>query len=141
MGERFFAFLDENTGATFHHATAHDGVQFLYCNGKDKGIWFLPKKGMGPMQPRGRAIFEADRRRALGRALHYRFRRRQAITGANRGNRVGGLNLCVLCFLLLDLFFLDAGHRWKEIRVDRLFAAKIVTRDESQGRPAHYLPS
>jgi hypothetical protein len=57
-GEKFFAFLDENTGATFHHAAAHDGVQFLYCNAKDKGIWFLPKKGMGPMQPRGRAILK-----------------------------------------------------------------------------------
>jgi hypothetical protein len=57
-GERFFAFLDENPGASFHHATAHDGVQFLYCLAQDKGIWFLPKKGMGPMQPRGRAIFK-----------------------------------------------------------------------------------
>ena len=57
-GEKFFAFLDENSGATFHHATAHDGVQFVYCNAQDKGIWFLPKKGMGPMQPRGRAILK-----------------------------------------------------------------------------------
>jgi hypothetical protein len=57
-GEQFFAFLDENTGATFHHATAHDGVQIIYCNAKDKGIWFLPTKGMGPMQPKGRAILK-----------------------------------------------------------------------------------
>ena len=56
--DQYFAFLDENPGSTFHHATAHDGVQFLYCNGKDKGIWFLPKKGMGPMQPKGRAILK-----------------------------------------------------------------------------------
>jgi hypothetical protein len=32
-------------------------------------------------------------------------------------------------------------ERWKEIKVDRVFAAKIVTRGESQGRPALYLPS
>jgi len=32
-------------------------------------------------------------------------------------------------------------ERWKEISVDRLFAAKIVTSGESQGRPAHYLHS
>jgi hypothetical protein len=32
-------------------------------------------------------------------------------------------------------------ERWKKISVDRLFAAKIVTRGESQGRPAHYLHS
>jgi hypothetical protein len=56
--EQYFAFLDENPGATFHHATAHDGVQFLYCNAKDKGIWFLPKKGMGPMQSKGRSILK-----------------------------------------------------------------------------------
>ena len=56
--EKFFAFLNENPGATFHHATADDGVQFLYCHAKDKGIWFLPKKGLGPMQPRGRAILK-----------------------------------------------------------------------------------
>jgi hypothetical protein len=56
--DNYFAFLDENAGATFHHATAHDGVQFLYCNAKDKGIWFMPKKGMGPMQPKGRAILK-----------------------------------------------------------------------------------
>ena len=56
--DNYFDFLEENRGATFHHATAHDGVQFLYCSAKDKGIWFLPKKGMGPMQPRGRAILK-----------------------------------------------------------------------------------
>ena len=56
--ERYFAFLEANTGSTFHHATAHDGVQFVYCLAKDKGIWFLPKSGLGPMQPRGRAILK-----------------------------------------------------------------------------------
>jgi hypothetical protein len=33
------------------------------------------------------------------------------------------------------------ARRWKEISVDRLFAAKIVTSGESQRRPAHYLHS
>ena len=56
--EKFFAFLDENPGATFHHATAHDGVQVVYCPAKDKGIWFMPGIGMGPMQPKGRAILK-----------------------------------------------------------------------------------
>jgi hypothetical protein len=54
--ERYFAFLHENAGATFHHATTHDGVQILYCPAQDKGIWFKPGIGMGPMQPKGRAI-------------------------------------------------------------------------------------
>jgi hypothetical protein len=34
-----------------------------------------------------------------------------------------------------------ARARWKEISVDRLFAAKIVTSDESQGSLGHYLNS
>ena len=56
--EKYFAFLSENTGATFHHAITHDGVQIIYCNTKDKGIWFLPGTGMGPMQPKGLAILK-----------------------------------------------------------------------------------
>jgi hypothetical protein len=56
--EKYFAFLDENRGATFYHATTHDGVQIVYCPTKDKGIWFKPKTGMGPMQPKGRAILK-----------------------------------------------------------------------------------
>ena len=56
--EKFFAFLAENPGATFHHATADDGVQVVYCHAKEKGIWFLPKSGFGPMQPQGLARFK-----------------------------------------------------------------------------------
>jgi hypothetical protein len=51
--ETFFTFLTENAGATFHHATTHDGVQVLYCHAKDRGMWFKPGIGMGPMQPKG----------------------------------------------------------------------------------------
>ena len=56
--ETFFTFLTENAGATFHHATTHDGVQVIYCPAKDKGMWFKPGIGMGPMQPKGRAILK-----------------------------------------------------------------------------------
>jgi hypothetical protein len=35
----------------------------------------------------------------------------------------------------------EGQERWKEISVDRLFAAKIVTSGESQGHPANYLHS
>jgi hypothetical protein len=56
--ERFFDFLKENAGATFHHATTHDDIQVLYCNAKDKGVWFKPGKGMGPMQAKGRGILK-----------------------------------------------------------------------------------
>ena len=56
--EKFFAFITENAGATFHHAIAHDGVQIIYCPSKDKGMWFMPGIGMGPMQPTGRGILK-----------------------------------------------------------------------------------
>ena len=56
--EKFFAFINENPGATFHHATTHDGVQIIYCHDKSKGMWFLPGSGMGPMQPKGLAILK-----------------------------------------------------------------------------------
>ena len=56
--EKFFEFLAENPGATFHHATTHDDIQVIYCNAKSKGIWFKPGVGMGPMQPKGLAILK-----------------------------------------------------------------------------------
>ena len=56
--DKFFAFLHENPGATFHHATTHDHVQIIYCRDKEKGMWFLPGTGMGPMQPKGLGIFK-----------------------------------------------------------------------------------
>ena len=48
--ERVFEFLDQNATATFHHATTHDGVQIIYCKAKDKGFWFKPGVGLGPLQ-------------------------------------------------------------------------------------------
>ena len=56
--EVFFGFINENAGSTFHHATTHDGIQFIYCHAKEKGIWFVPEVGKGPMQPKGLALFK-----------------------------------------------------------------------------------
>ena len=56
--EKFFGFIAENPGATFHHATTHDHVQIIYCHAKDKGMWFLPGTGMGPMQLNGLGILK-----------------------------------------------------------------------------------
>ena len=56
--DKFFAFITENAGATFHHATTHDRVQIIYCHAKEKGMWFMPGIGMGPMQPKGLAILK-----------------------------------------------------------------------------------
>src|SRR5215510_7966088 len=52
--EAFFGFIAENRNATFHHAVTTDGVNIVYCPDKDKGIWFLPGSGMGPLQATGR---------------------------------------------------------------------------------------
>jgi hypothetical protein len=52
--EAFFQFIAENPGATFHHAVMSDGVNVIYCRDKDKGIWFLPGSGLGPLQATGR---------------------------------------------------------------------------------------
>ena len=56
--ETFFRFIAENAGATFHHAVASDGVNFVYCRDQDKGIWFLPGSGMGPLQATGRKVMK-----------------------------------------------------------------------------------
>ena len=53
--ETFFSNLTENPPSTFHHATTHDGIQVLYCNAKEKGLWISPGGGMGPMQPKSLA--------------------------------------------------------------------------------------
>jgi hypothetical protein len=54
--ELFFRFLADNSACTFHHAVASDGVNLIYCRDKDKGIWFLPGSGLGPLQERGRTV-------------------------------------------------------------------------------------
>jgi hypothetical protein len=47
--QAFFRFIAENPGATFYHAVTSDNVNIVYCRDKDKGMWFLPGSGMGPL--------------------------------------------------------------------------------------------
>ena len=54
----FFRFIAENPGATFHHAVTSDNVNIVYCRDKDKGMWFLPGSGMGPLQARGKKVMK-----------------------------------------------------------------------------------
>ena len=56
--ETFFRFIAENPGATFHHAVTNDGVNIVYCRDQEKGMWFLPGSGMGPLQATGRQIMK-----------------------------------------------------------------------------------
>ena len=51
--EAFFGFLAENPHGSFHRAKTDDGVEILYCHDRSKGIWFVPKSGVGPLQATG----------------------------------------------------------------------------------------
>ena len=63
--EKFFNFITENAGATFHHASTNDRFHIIYCHAQDKGMWFQAGGGMGPLQPKGlqvlRNIVEGQR--------------------------------------------------------------------------------
>lgn len=56
--EKFFKLIAENPGATFHHATTDDFIHVVYCSSQDKGMWFVPGSGMGPLQPKGLKILK-----------------------------------------------------------------------------------
>ena len=58
--EPFLSFVEANAGSTFYHATTHDGVEILFCDDKEKGIWCLSGGGgVGPLQSRGLAMMKA----------------------------------------------------------------------------------
>ena len=56
--ETFLQFIEEHAGATFHHASAGQGVIFLYSRDGDKGLWYLPGSGLGPLSDAGRALMK-----------------------------------------------------------------------------------
>lgn len=56
--EVFFNFLSENCGCTFYHAATDDNVHIIYCREKEKGMWFRPGSGMGPLQSKGLAALK-----------------------------------------------------------------------------------
>jgi hypothetical protein len=56
--DAYFGFIAENPGDSFHYATTSDGVHILYCKDKDKGIWFLPGQGKGPLQATGKRVMK-----------------------------------------------------------------------------------
>ena len=56
--ELFYQFVGENRNATYHHAVTGDGVHIVYCRDRDKGLWFKPGVGKGPLQERGRTVMK-----------------------------------------------------------------------------------
>ena len=51
-------FIAEHPGATFYHASAGDGVIFVYSREGDKGLWYLPGSGIGPLSVAGQQIMK-----------------------------------------------------------------------------------
>ena len=56
--QTFLSLIAEHPGATFYHASAGEGVIFLYSRDQDKGLWYLPGSGMGPLSVAGRQIMK-----------------------------------------------------------------------------------
>jgi hypothetical protein len=56
--QAFLSLTAENPGATFYHAYAGEGVIFLYSRDDDKGLWYLPGSGLGPLSAGGRQIMK-----------------------------------------------------------------------------------
>jgi hypothetical protein len=56
--QTFVEFIAQHPGATFYHASAGAGVVFLYSRDGDKGLWYLPGSGLGPLSEGGRQLIK-----------------------------------------------------------------------------------
>ena len=56
--ETFLSVVTENPGATFYHASAGEGVIILYSRENDKGLWYLPGSGLGPLPEGARRLMK-----------------------------------------------------------------------------------
>ena len=56
--QTFLSVVTENPGATFYHAPAGEGVIFLYSRDNDKGLWYLPGSGIGPLPEGARQMMK-----------------------------------------------------------------------------------
>ena len=54
----FLRFIAEHPGATFYHASAGEGVIFVYSRDGDKGLWYLRGSGLGPLSEEGRQLMK-----------------------------------------------------------------------------------
>jgi hypothetical protein len=56
--QTFLSVVTENPGATFYHASAGEGVILLYSRDNDKGLWYLPGSGVGPLSVEARQMMK-----------------------------------------------------------------------------------
>ncbi|MES2439338.1 MAG: hypothetical protein V4584_09735 [Verrucomicrobiota bacterium] len=50
---RYHEFLNTHPDARFYQAEIPEKAEVVYCREGEKGIWFIPGKGMGIIQSRG----------------------------------------------------------------------------------------
>lgn len=55
---RYNEFLENNAEAKFYRAEVPEHAEIVYCAERDKGMWFLPEKGMGVIQSKGLEILK-----------------------------------------------------------------------------------
>jgi hypothetical protein len=53
---RYNEFLASHKEAKFYRAEIPEHAEIIYCADTGKGVWFLPDKGMGVLQSKGREI-------------------------------------------------------------------------------------
>ena len=51
--DRYNEFLKQQASAKFYRAETPEGAEIVYCKDTGQGVWFLPGRGMGIIQPRG----------------------------------------------------------------------------------------
>ena len=56
--QTFLSVVTENPSGTFYHASAGEGVIVLYSRDDDKGLWYLPGSGIGPLSESGRQLMK-----------------------------------------------------------------------------------
>src|SRR5215467_13875855 len=56
--ETFLQFIAEHPGTNFYHASAGEGVIFVYSREGDKGLWYLHGSGLGPLSESGRQLMK-----------------------------------------------------------------------------------
>ena len=56
--QTFLSVVTENPGAAFYHASAGEGVIFLYSRDNDRGLWYLPGSGIGLLSDGGRQLMK-----------------------------------------------------------------------------------
>ena len=53
---RYNEFLDAHPDSRYFHARISGDTEIVYCRDQNRGIWFMPGKGLGKIQSKGLGI-------------------------------------------------------------------------------------